>query len=259
MSIDTLAGRAAAVTGSSRGIGKAICQVLAENGASVVVNYAVSENEALATCDSLFHADRHMCIRADVSSLSDVNKMFDEIIDRYGRLDILVNNAAWTRNIDFEDLEGLTDHLVDRIINTNIKGVFYCSRRAIREMAKTKLQMTDSWRGNIVNISSTAVQSNAASNLMYIASKAAVNSLTRAFAKTFGDIVRVNAIAPGLTRTILTSASKEDRFSTDEELTPLGRICEPRDIANSVFALITQMTFVNGQVILVDGGRILQA
>ena len=124
-------------------------------------------------------------------------------------------------------------------------------------MKNTKAPLDNSWRGNIVNISSTAVQSNIASNMLYIASKAAVNSLTKTFAMTFGNIARINAIAPGLTRTKITNSSGEDRFLTDEMLTPLGRICKPIDIANTVFALITQLTFVNGEIILVDGGRVL--
>lgn len=252
-----LEGKVALVTGGSRGIGRGICEKLASSGCSIVVNYRESKNEAQEVCRKLSDFGRHMTIQTDVSSLKDVNGMYDQVMTRYGRLDILVNNAGWTRNVSPHNLNDLDEGIIDRMIGTNLKSVFFCSRRAIDEMKKTQQIEGSDWRGDIINISSNAVNTLSASNIIYTATKASTNSITRSLAKYYGHVARINAIAPGLNRTELTSDSTEDRFDRVREKTPLGRLSVASDVADCVLALITQMTFVTGQLINVDGGRIL--
>lgn len=249
--------KVAVITGAARGIGQSICEKLASQGCSVVINYRMSGDMADAVQKKLFDPKKHLCIQANVSRIEDVNSMFDKVMEHYGRLDILINNATWTTNIPPDQLNRLDEDTIDKMIGTNLKGVFYCSRRAIVEIEKTQKLENSAWRGNIINISSNAVDTLSASNIIYVATKASINSLTRSLAKYYGHIVRINAVAPGLNRTALTSELDDDQFALVKNKTPLGRLSDPSDVADSILALITQMPFVTGQVINVDGGRTL--
>ncbi len=253
-----LAGRVAVVTGGASGIGRSVCEALAARGATVVVNYRSSTADAEQTLRSLralAPKGKHRAARADVSKPAQVRRLFASVAKTEGRLDILVNSAGWTETVPFVDLDGLTESVLEGVWGTNVKGVLYCSREAVKAMRRTQARESAGWRGAIVNVSSNAVETLNASNLMYVASKAAVNSLTRTFAKTFGGICRVNAVAPGLNRTKLTKGASPTRFDRVLELTPLGRLSEPRDAAAAVVALAADMDFVSGQIVAVDGGR----
>lgn len=250
-----LNGRVALVTGGARGIGRAIAHALAAEGASVVVNYRQDAAGAATTLASLSTVGRHAAVAADVSSPEGVDSLFVDVRRRYGRLDILVNNAGWTVRADPEHLTALDSAALDRMLATNVLSVFHASLRAVTLMREVQLHESAAWRGSIINVSSNSVRSGSASNLFYIATKAAVNSLTTTFAKHYGDVVRVNAVAPGLVRTDLTADSATGRFESVANATPLGRICIPEDVAALVMSLACDVPFLSGQVIAVDGGR----
>lgn len=253
-----LAGRVAVVTGGSAGLGRAMCEAFAAEGASVVVNYHRSKKRAddtVAALRALGTSGEHSGVRADVSRRAEVEKLFSTVRTRYGRLDILVSNAGTTEHVPFEQLEGLSDKVIDDIWATNVKGPLYCARAALKLMEATQREEGPLWRGCIIIIGSNAVWTQNASNMMYVASKAAVHSLTQSLAKTFGAVARFNAVAPGLNRTELTATSPKKRFERTLALTPLGRLSEPRDVAAVALSLAADMQFVHGQVITVDGGR----
>jgi len=250
-----LAGRVALVTGASRGLGRAIAEALAGEGASVIVNSRQSAEAAEAVAASLASGGTHAVIQGDVSDPAGAAQLFDQVNRRYGRLDMLVNNAGWTRDVAPVDLASISEVDLRRMVDTNVIAVFRACLLALDLMRRTREQEGPDWRGHIVNISSNAVRTRTASNLFYIATKAAVNSLTQTFALHFGDIARVNAIAPGLVRTDLTAGASPNRFATVLQATPLGRLGRSEDIAGAVLALSCEMTFVTGQIIAVDGGR----
>ena len=253
-----LLGQIAVVTGGSSGLGRAICEAFAAEGASVIVNYRRSKSradETVAALNVLGAPGDHCTLRADVSRRADVEKLFSVVRRRYGRLDILVNNAGATKQVSFEQLDRLSDKMLDLIWATNVKGPLYCTRAALKLMKTTQRSVGPAWRGCVITIGSNAVWTQNASNMMYVVSKAAAHSLTHCLAKTFGSLARFNAVAPGLNRTALTATASRSRFENVLALTPLGRLSEPKDVAAVVLSLAADMKFVNGQVIVVDGGR----
>lgn len=253
-----LSGQVAVVTGGAAGLGRAVCESFAVEGASVVVNYRRSKShadETVAALKVLGPSGDHRALRADVGRHADVEKLFSAVRQRYGRLDILVNNAGVTEHVPFERLDALSDEMLDAIWATNVKGPLYCVRAALELMKATQIDEGPSWRGCVVTIGSNAVWTHSASNMMYVASKAAAHSLTRSLAKTFGGTARFNVVAPGLNRTALTAGASKKRSESTRALTPLGRLSEPKDVAAVVLALVAEMRFVHGQVIAVDGGR----
>lgn len=250
--------RVAVVTGGTAGIGRACAEALASRGYDVVLAYGRSAADAAAALKSLralAPGGRHEAVRADVSRRWDVERLFQGVTRRHGRLDVLINSAAYTAQVPFENLGGLDERLVDRMLAVNVKGVLYCCRAGLRLMAATRRRESAAWRGAIVNISSNAVATLNASNLMYVASKAAVDALTRGLAKAFGETARINAVAPGLNKTRLTAKAGPARFRRALQATPLGRLSEPKDAAAAVIALALDMEFVHGQIVRVDGGR----
>lgn len=250
--------RVAVVTGGTSGIGLATAEQLASRGLDVVLVYgrsAAGAAHALKALRALAPAGRHEAVRCDVSRRADVERLFRAVRAGHGRLDVLVNSAAFTAQVPFKDLDGLDEALVDRMLGVNVKGVLNCCRAGLRLMAETRRREGPAWRGSVVNISSNAVSTRAASNLVYVATKAAVDSLTRCLAKAFGGVARVNAVAPGFTRTRLTAKADPARVRGALAGTPLGRLGEPRDAASAVVSLALDLGFAHGQVLRVDGGR----
>jgi 3-oxoacyl-[acyl-carrier protein] reductase len=252
-----VSGKAAIVTGSAVGVGRATALGLARRGANVVVNYSRSEAEAQQTAaDVQALGAAALVVRADVSQDDQVRDMVKRALDRFGSVDVLVNNAAITRFIDFRDLDGLGEDVWDRILAVNVKGVFFCSRAVVPHMKQQG-------GGCIVNISSVAGITGAGSSIAYCASKAAVINLTMAFARTFAPEVRVNCVAPGFIDTRWHSARPEvaDYDALKERVaqgTPLARVCAAGDIAQVVLSLIEGADFVTGQTLVVDGGGLMR-
>ena len=245
-----LDGQVAVVTGSTKGVGLAIAESLGGAGASLVINCSSSQQSADEIVSRLpGSAERHMACRANVTSGEEIVSMASWVRDRYGRCDILVNNAGFTRFIPHDKLDDLTEEIFDRTIQTNLKGAFICTR-AFAPLLRLNPP------GLIVNISSIAATSAVGSSIAYCASKAALVNMTKSLARALAPDIRVNAVSPCLIDTEFTKDFGEYR-ERQIELTPLGRLASTDDVAKCVLALTTCLTFVNGEEINVDGGRLL--
>jgi 3-oxoacyl-[acyl-carrier protein] reductase len=248
-----LKGRVAIVTGGGTGIGRAVCLRLAEAGAkAVVVNYSRSEADAQATAGELGSLGADALVhKADVSVDAAVKAMIAATTDRYGQLDVLVNNAGTTHHIPHPDLEALTEEVWNDILDVNLKGTFYCSRAAAPELRKTK--------GAIVNVSSIAGHRATGSSIVYAISKAGVLQLTRALALALAPEVRVNSVSPGLVSTRWFRQRFGDESADAQEAsfastTPLGVIASADHVAQAVMAFI-ENDAITGQDVVVDGGK----
>lgn len=238
------------VTGGSRGIGKAIALKFARHGYDVAITSIPAEMEAgetLAELEAL--GSKAAVIEADFLVPGAIEKAFTEFDQYYDRLDVLINNAGWTKYIPHEDLTGLTEEIFDKILTIDLKSVFFCIQHGVKRM-----------KGNddsIVNITSIAAYNGVGSNIAYCAAKAGVMSMTKSLSRALGPRIRVNAVAPGLTETEMTRSGPKSYRTEQISITPLGRIAVPEDIANAAYALVHDMKFVNGKTIIVDGGRLL--
>ena len=243
--------KVALVTGGAGGIGGGICEVLAEYGATVVVGYNSSQDAAAALAAKLPHPQAgHMALAAPVTDTAALSGMVRLIEERYGRCDILVNCHGMTRFVPAEDLDALDDALIDRVLATNVRGTF-ATVRALKHL------LARDGDGLVVNISSIAAKLAIGSNMMYCASKAAVDTLTQSLALALAPRVRVVSVSPGLVET--EAAKKFDQAWKDNHIarTPLKRLTTPRDIGETVVALAAHMTVVTGVIIPVDAGRSL--
>ena len=234
----------ALVTGGGRRIGRAIALALGRAGAHVIINYNQSREGAQATAREIAALEvRAVALRADVSRSSQVAAMFRAIEKRFGRLDLLVNNAGVFFPRQWDELE---EKDFDRVLGANLKGPFFCAQAAARMMRRAG-------RGNIINISSLGGLQAWPSYMHYCASKAALISLTRSLAKALAPTIRVNSVAPG---TILFPDEKRD--ATVRKMIraiPLRKAGAAADIAQMVLFLATHSEFITGQVFAVDGGK----
>ncbi len=248
-----LSGRVAIVTGGGTGIGRAVCLRLAKAGAkAVVVGYSRSSSDAEATAAELTALGATgVALKADVAREPEVLAMVASTIQRFGRLDVLVNSAGTTRFIPHPDLDALTDDVWNEILDVNIKGTFYCCRAAASELRKQG--------GAIVNIASIAAHRASGSSIPYAVSKAGVVQLTRALALALAPDVRVNSVSPGLVssrwfRARVSEDAANALESTSAANTPLRKIATPDHVAQAVMGLIDS-DLVTGQDLVVDGGR----
>ncbi len=238
------------VTGASGGIGKAVARSFAEKGYNVAVGYNNGEAEAKKLCEELCEKGFSVkAFRADVSDPKQVKRMFSDIKEAFGEVDVLVNNAGIAQQKLFTDI---TDEDFDRMFAVNVKGVFNCCREAVPGMVNRK-------EGKIINISSIWGISGASCEVHYSASKAAVIGLTKALAKELGPSgICVNCIAPGVIDTPMNSCFDGDVMRSLAEDTPLMRTGTPEDVAKAVMFLATEdSSFITGQTICVDGGFIV--
>ncbi|HWC20473.1 MAG TPA: SDR family NAD(P)-dependent oxidoreductase, partial [Terriglobales bacterium] len=238
-----LSGKCALITGGGTGVGRAVVLQLAKVGVSVAVNYSRSKAEAEATAkDAQNLGVKAVAFQADVSEESQVERMVAEVRQQLRPIEILVNNAAFTRFTDLADLHALTQQEWDRTFAVNVSGTLYCTR-AVASMMKSQ-----GW-GRIVNVSSIAAFTGSGSSIAYCASKAALLSLTRSFAKVLGPEITVNAVAPGLidTRWIAARENLDQIKEKYRKETPLHRVLTPDDVAEVVVSLIANMNFVTGQ------------
>lgn len=245
-----LNGKAALVTGGGSGIGLATARLLAEKGANVAVNYLPGDQAAISAIEGL-RGDGYRVVDApgDVSSFAAAETMVTKACEDLGRLDMLVNNAArGTGNpVPFEDLDAMDEGIWQAILATNLIGPFSCVRVAAKELRRTK--------GAVVNMASVAGFGIRGSSIAYSASKAALVNLTTSLARALAPDVRVNAVAPGLVDTPWIASWPEERKRQTVTQSLLGRMAQPTDIAEVVVFLLAGTGFVNGQTIIVDGGR----
>ncbi|WP_273125500.1 3-oxoacyl-[acyl-carrier-protein] reductase [Bacillus weihaiensis] len=240
----------ALVTGASRGIGKAIALDLAKNGAVVAVNYAGNEvkaNEVVEEIKSM--GGSAVAIKADVSNGEEVQGMIKTVIDEFGRIDILINNAGITRD---NLLMRMKDEEWDDVINTNLKGVFLCTKGVTRQMMKQR-------SGRIINITSVVGVSGNPGQANYVAAKAGVIGLTKTTAKELASRnITVNAVAPGFITTDMTDELSEEVKGEMLKQIPLAKLGEPSDIANLVTFLASEKSkYITGQTMHVNGGMVM--
>ena len=237
-----LSGRVALVTGSSSGIGEQVARRLSGLGASVAVNSATSVEAGEAVAASL--ASPSVYIRADIGNQDEAERLVDETVAEFGRLDIVVNNAGWTTVVDHGDLDALTDDILRRTFEVNVFGTWWVTKRAIPH-----LRGSDD--PNVVIVSSVAGLRPIGSSIAYSMSKAALNQLTVLLAKSFGPI-RVNAIAPGLVATPWTK-DWDAMHTAVAAQAPVARSATPDDCAEAVLGLL-RTRYATGEVFVVDGG-----
>lgn len=244
-----LSGKTALVTGGSRGIGRAIALALAGRGASVMVNYVrddTAAGEAVAAIGAL--GVRGDAVRGDVAVPDEATRVVHAAVETFGRLDILVNNAGVTRD-DLVLRLGLEDW--DLVLNTNLRGTFFCTKAALRGMIRQR------W-GRIINVTSVAGIVGNAGQANYSAAKAGIIGFTRAVAKEVANRnVTVNAIAPGFVETEMTKGLSGQQRETILRQIPAGRAGLPEDVAPAaVFLASEEAAYVNGHVLTVDGGLV---
>lgn len=248
-----LTGKIALITGGAGGIGSAICHKLAANGAQIIATYNSNARKAEALLQML-PGEGHTCFHAPNTDTSKLAELADLVQQRYGKLDILVNNAGITTPVPHTDLDALSDEWVDRIFQTNVRGSF-AMIRACKVLLWAAAE--DGQSSLVVNISSVAAVTGIGSNVAYCASKAAIDSMTRSLGRALAPKIRVVSVSPGWVLGEYTQNIDPQYLQQQEDLTPLHRLAKPEDVANTVYALVTSLTFTTGSVIPVDGGRIL--
>lgn len=247
-----LNGKVALVTGGSRGLGRAIAIMMAEQGASVAVNYLSREDDALDVVKSIRElggsSGHALTVRADVGDASEVEEMFKTIERNLGPVDILVNNAGIVRD---NLLLRMKPEDWDDVMSTNMRGMFLCSKACLRSMIKRKT-------GTIVNISSVVGLSGNAGQANYAAAKAGVIGFTRSLAREVAKRgIRINAVAPGYILTEMTAKLPEDVTDSILSSIPLGRFGTPADVARAVVFLASDASsFITGHTLVVDGGML---
>lgn len=237
------------ITGSARGIGAAAAALFAEHGYKAAINYNTSEASAKELCEKIVNAGGQACaFQADVSKSSEVKKLIEAVKNRFGSIEVLVNNAGIAQQKLFTDI---SDADYDGMFDCNVRSVFNCCREVLPDMIHNKY-------GRIVNISSMWGVAGASCEVHYSASKAAVIGMTKALAREVAPSgITVNCIAPGVIDTPMNAGFDSETLATLKEETPVGRLGTPMDVARAaVFFADPQNGFITGQILGVDGGYI---
>lgn len=233
------------ITGASRGIGAATAKLFADNGYTVIINYNNSSEKALALAEET----GGYAVKADVSDVSQTEKMIEEVIQKFGKIDVLVNNAGIS-------VTGLFDMVpsedVKRLFDINLFGTLNCTRAVLPHMIKRKY-------GKIINISSMWGETGASCEVHYSTAKAAIIGFTKALAKETGPSgINVNCVSPGLIMTEMNSCYSENEITEIVEEIPVGRSGSPYDVAETILFLASdKSSFITGQILGVNGGMIM--
>ncbi|MFD1862443.1 3-oxoacyl-[acyl-carrier-protein] reductase [Planococcus chinensis] len=245
-----LTGKTAIITGASRGIGAEIARKLAAAGAKVVVNYSGSQEKAEAVVEEIkAGGGEAIAVKANVSDAEAVKALVDEAMQAFGSVDILVNNAGITRD---NLMMRMKDDEWDDVINTNLKGVFICTKAVTRQMMKQRA-------GRIINIASIVGVMGNAGQANYVAAKAGVIGLTKTTARELASRnITANAVAPGFITTDMTDKLGEDIQKTMLSQIPLGRFGKPEEVAKAVLFLASDdSSYMTGQTLHLDGGMVM--
>lgn len=238
------------ITGGTGGIGEAINEGLAAAGFRIAIGYNRSAEAAEKQAARLPGAG-HFAIAAPVTDSTALTAMAVELEARCARCDVLINCAGTTRFVPHADLDGLDDALIDTILAVNVRGSF-AALRAVRHLLE---QSTLPGGGVVINISSIAARIAMGSNVMYCASKAALDNMTMSLARALAPRIRVLSVAPGLVDTDFVKSLDQKWRDEQAARTPLHRLAMPQEVSRAVLAAITQLTFSTGTIIAVDGGR----
>jgi len=251
--MDNLKGNVAIVTGSATGIGAATAQKLAENGCNVVVNFSKSEPEARQTAEACASQGiETLLCRADVSIDEDCQRMAAETLEKWGKIDALVNNAGISKFCKHDDLDGLDKDDFLRIYSVNVVGAY----QMIRAVAP---RMQQAGKGAIVNVASTAAITGIGSSVAYAASKGALVTMTLSLARVLGPEIRVNAVCPGFTQSRwLKEGWGEEWYEAAkaylEQQSPLGVTAKPETVADAIIFFIAGAGITTGETLILDGG-----
>ncbi len=250
-----LSTKVAIVTGGGTGVGRETSLALARIGYKVVIVYSRSRSEAEETAAEIeAMGSQAMPVQADVADDLACRHMVQATIEKWNRVDVLVNCAGTTSFVPFQDLEAVTDELWQRLYQVNVVGAFHCAR-AVRE------PMLAVGGGVIINVSSVAAQLGQGSSIPYCCTKAALDNLTVSLARTFAPHIRVNGIAPGFidgrwTKNGLGQRYDETKAAYERNL-PMGCVLTPKDVADALISLITGSRLVTGQTLTVDAGMMI--
>lgn len=240
--------KVALITGASKGIGRKVAEQLASLGITTVVNYHSNEEEAQNVVKSIqFKGGKAVAIQANISKVSEIEKLFKQTIKAYGKIDILINNAGLMIN---NQIENISEDEFDRQIAVNVKGTFFACQQAMKYMEDN---------GRIINFSTSVTSAMFPAYSVYAASKGAVEQITRQLAKEFGAKgITINAIAPGPVKTELFMKGKtEQQIEMLSKMNSFGRLGEPEDIADIIELLVSDKShWITGQTIKINGGFI---
>jgi 3-oxoacyl-[acyl-carrier protein] reductase len=242
-----LNGKVAVITGASSGIGRESAKLFAAAGARVVVGYNQGRDRAEAVVARLAGSG-HKAMRLPLEDTAQIRKAAAAVREEFGRCDVLVNSAGFTRMVAHHDLEALDDELIDQVLTANVRGPF----ATIRAFAPL---LRESGDAVIVNISSGAAEHGTGSSIIYGASKAALNTMSMALARVLGPEIRVVVVAPGMVHTGFVPGRTEEMMAKAAMATPLKRAIEPEDVALAVISCVTHLTHTTGSIISVDAGR----
>lgn len=248
----SLAGKVALVTGGSGGIGAATARCFAQSGAHVVITHREGSDKARQANDllSTLEGKGHLVVAADVADTQTLIALKDKINAQYGRLDILVNSAGFTKPVPHADLDALDDELIDRMFAVNWRGQF----AAIRTFVPLLKASGD---GLIVSVSSIAGMTGTGSSIAYCAAKAGIDVMTKSLARVLAPEVRVLGVSPGVVDTGFVPGRGADFNAKTSATTPLKRVATADDVAQAILACATHLGFSTGTNIVVDGGRAL--
>ncbi|MBV8510853.1 MAG: SDR family oxidoreductase [Xanthobacteraceae bacterium] len=244
-----LRGKVAVVTGGSSGIGAAAVRMLAEEGARVVVGYNKGADRAHAVIAYL-PGNGHRAMRIVLEDSATMQKAAEDVRAAFGRADILVNSAGFTKPVPHGDLEALDDALLDRMLIANVRGPF----AMIRAFAPLLREKGD---GVVVNVSSIAAFTGSGSSIAYCGAKAALDNMTVALARVLGPEIRLLCVSPGAVETDFVAGRGHDQLVKLAEATPLKRVVQPEDVAKAIMACVLYLKTSTGVKIVCDGGRSL--
>jgi 3-oxoacyl-[acyl-carrier protein] reductase len=241
-----LDGKVAVVTGASSGIGRESAKLFANAGARVVVGYNRGVERANEVVASLAGAG-HKAMHLPLEDTAQIRKVAAAVGEEFGRCDVLVNSAGFTRMVAHSDLEALTDELIDQVLAANVRGPF-ATIRAFAPLLKA------SGEGVVVNISSGAAQRGSGSSIIYGASKAALDTMSMALARVLAPEVRVVVVAPGMVHTGFVPGRSEEMMMKTAMASPMKRQIEAEDVALAVLSCVTHLKFTTGSIVNVNGG-----